>query len=211
MKDEHLILLGKTKSTLDPIFNSISSIHKGKIDCIACNVENQDEVSSSIAQINEITDNISLLINLAGVLHYGSVTKQNEDIFDNTMNVNIKLPYLLSVGLFENIKGEGGGKIINIGSTSSYSGYKNTVSYCTSKHALLGFSRALHDEWKDYGITVHCISCGSLNTGMSDQLSSQDKTTYIDASEFAKLIYDVSCYKGNMVIEEVKAIRRHVR
>lgn len=155
-------------------------------------------------------DEIRLLINVAGVFPYGPLLENKQDTFDNCIDVNLRFPYLLSVGLFENLKRNNGGKVINIGSSSAYSGFKNTVLYCASKHALLGFSRALNDEWKEYGVSVHCISSGTLNTDMASDIP-QDKSTYIDTKDFADLVYDVSQYNGNMVIEEVLAKRSEVR
>lgn len=167
-------------------------------------------VDSSIKKINGLPGAVDLLINVAGVFPYGSVTKSDESVYDNCMDVNMKLPYLLSLGLFEKIKQGEWGKIINIGSSSSYAGFNNTVIYCASKHALLGFSRALNDEWKDFGVSVHCISPGTIDTEMADVLE-QDKSTYIQTKEFAELVYDVSKYEGNMLVEEVRAVRRYIR
>ena len=84
------------------------------------------------------------------------------------------------------------------------------MAYCTSKHAILGFSRALNDEWKEYGVTVHCISPGTVDTNMVNSLQ-QDKDTYISVNEFAELVYDVSKYNGNMLINEVQANRRFIK
>ena len=102
------------------------------------------------------------------------------------------------------------GHIINIGSTAGKEVYPNGNVYCASKHALLGFSRALHDEWKEYGVTVHCISPGTIDTDMADGLT-QDKSTYITVEEFSELVYDTSRYNGNMIVEEVRAVRRILR
>ena len=209
-KGQDLILLGPRMSSLKALRESIGESHNASVNLFSCDVGNREELSSCIKEINKVTKNVSLLLNIAGIFPFGPLLEEKEDVFDECMDVNLRLPYLLSLGLFDSLKKEGGGKIINIGSSSSYSGFKNTVTYCASKHALLGFSRALHDEWKDYGVSVHCISPGSVDAGMSSELS-QDKTTYIEAQQFAELIYDVSRYSGNMVIEEVQVARRIIR
>ena len=209
-KGQDLILLGPRMSSLKALSKSIDKSHNASVNLFSCDVGNREELSSCIKEINKVTKNVSLLLNIAGIFPFGPLLEEKEDVFDECMDVNLRLPYLLSLGLFDSLKKEGGGKIINIGSSSSYSGFKNTVTYCASKHALLGFSRALHDEWKDYGVSVHCISPGSVDAGMSSELS-QDKTTYIEAQQFAELIYDVSRYSGNMVIEEVQVARRIIR
>jgi short-subunit dehydrogenase len=209
-KGKDLILLGQSMSSLKALNKSLDKSKSASVSLFCCDINDREEVASCIKEINEVSENVSLLLNIAGIFTSGPLLEEKESFFDECMDVNLRLPYLLSLGLFDSLKKKGGGKIINIGSSSAYSGFKNTVTYCTSKHALLGFSRALHDEWKDYGISVHCISPGSVNTGMSRELS-QDKTTYIEAEQFAELIYDVSRYNGNMVIEEVRAARRIIR
>ena len=209
-KGQDLILLGPKMSSLKALSKSLDKINNASVNLFCCDIREREELSSCLKEINEVSENVSLLINIAGIFPFGPLLEEKESVFDECMDVNLRLPYLLSLGLFDSLKKEGGGKIINIGSSSAYSGFKNTVTYCASKHALLGFSRALHDEWKDYGISVHCISPGSVDAGMSSELS-QDKTTYIEAEQFAELIYDVSRYNGNMVIEEVRAARRIIR
>lgn len=209
-KGHNIILLGRDKAKLCDLSNYISENHKVSINYYPCDIENEKVVSSCIEDIKKSSEKISLLINIAGVFPYGPLMQTSENTYNNCMDVNLKLPFLLSVGLFDSLKKNRGGKIINIGSSSSYAGFKNTVVYCASKHALLGFSRALHDEWKGYGITVHCISPGTIDTEMSDVLA-QDRSTYIKTEEFSELVYDVSSYNGNMIVEEVRAVRKVVR
>ena len=149
-------------------------------------------------------------INAAGVFPVVAVQNTDENIYDSCMDGNMKLPFILSRGLFKVLKNNNGGKVINIGSSSSYAGFKNTAIYCASKHAILGYSRALNDEWKEYGITVHCISPGTIDTSMANVLD-QDSSTYITTEEFAELVYDINKYNGNMLIDEIRAVRRVVR
>jgi short-subunit dehydrogenase len=205
-----LILLGRNKNELNNFSMIIRNKYKIKVDFYICDAENEDSIKNFISVMTKSKDEIRLLINVAGVFPYGPLLENKQDTFDNCIDVNLRFPYLLSVGLFENLKRNNGGKVINIGSSSAYSGFKNTVLYCASKHALLGFSRALNDEWKEYGVSVHCISSGTLNTDMASDIP-QDKSTYIDTKDFADLVYDVSQYNGNMVIEEVLAKRSEVR
>ena len=209
-KGHCIILLGRSQKKLSKLASFIAKKHKVEVHFFSCDVENRDDLNRSINSINKLNFKINLLINSAGIFPYGALIKQNEFVFDNCMDINLKLPYLLSIGLLESIKKNGGGKIINIGSSSSYAGFKNTVAYCASKHAILGFSRALNDEWKDIGVTVHCISPGTIDTNMAEPLS-QDSSTYITVEEFSQLIYDVSSYNGNMIVDEVRAVRRTIR
>ena len=53
--------------------------------------------------ISELPDDVDLLVNIAGIFPYGPVIESSLDQYDNCMNVNMKLPYLLSQGLFNKI------------------------------------------------------------------------------------------------------------
>jgi short-subunit dehydrogenase len=209
-KGNDLILIGRCDKKLAALCGSIQDKYKINVDSIVCDARNKSQVDACIKEVVKKKTCISILINIAGVFPFGAVIDTNENDFNDCIDINVKYPYLLSMGLFELLKREGGGKIINIGSSSSYSGFKNTVLYSASKHALLGLSRALHDEWKELGVTVHCISPGTIDTEMAEVLD-QDKTTYIKADEFSELIYDVGRYNGNMLVEEVRATRRIIR
>tara|TARA_B100000575_G_C23105046_1_gene637756 strand:+ start:724 stop:1416 length:693 start_codon:yes stop_codon:yes gene_type:complete len=208
-KGHDIILLGRCENKLKDLRKILSKLNQLQIKYFVCDIDDIKSVNNSISLINDTSFEIDLLINVAGVFPYGPAKEIKDEIYENCMNVNLKLPLILSTGLLSKLKASSG-KIINIGSSSSYGGFKNTALYCASKHAILGLSRALHDEWKELGVSVHCISPGTIDTEMANVLD-QDKSTYITPDEFAKLVYDVSSYKGNMLVDEVRAVRKIIR
>ncbi|MDA8630450.1 SDR family oxidoreductase [Flavobacteriaceae bacterium] len=208
-KDKNLILLGRSKKKLKMLTDSVKKRYSIEISYFVCNIADEEAIDRLLININKLPVNFEILINVAGVFPFGPINKMKNDEYDNCMNINLKLPLILSKGLYKKLA-NGGGKIINIGSSSSYAGFKNTVLYCASKHAILGLSRALNDEWKDSGVTVHCVSPGTIDTKMASVLN-QDKTTYIQPIEFAQLVYDVGSYSGNMLVDEVRANRRTIK
>ena len=56
-----------------------------------------------------------------------------------------------------------------IGSTSSYAGFRNTSVYCAVKHGLLGFVRAMNDEYVQTDTRFWLFSMGTMNTEMGRQ------------------------------------------
>ncbi len=204
------ILLDIDMDKLNDLSESIKSQYGTHSSYYFCDANNKKSIEDCINSVNTKYDKLEMLINVAGVFPYGLAMELSSELYDECMDVNLRLPFLLSTGMFEILKKNKKGKIINIGSSSAYAGFKNTAIYCASKHALLGLSRSLNDEWKEFGVTVHCVSPGTIDTNMADILE-QDKSTYIGPDEFAQLIYDVASYKGNMLVEEVRATRRVIR
>jgi len=206
----NLILLGRNEQKLKNLSKKIRSKYDIKVTFFKCDIALKKTIQTTVNKIAEINESVHCLINAAGIFPYGPIINTTEKQYDECMDINLKFTYLLSLGLFKQIQKNGGGKIINIGSSSSYSGFKNSVLYCASKHALLGFSRSLHDEWKNQGVSVHCISPGTVNTKMAKVLK-QDKSTFINTKEFADFVYDLSKYKENMLISEVQVVRRNIK
>jgi len=114
---------------------------------------------------------------------------------------------LISKYLIEGMKKKSWGRIVNITSSSAYAGFPNTVTYCASKHGLLGFSRALHSELRDFGIRVISVAPGSIKTEMGKKVPNQNFDSFIEPEQVAKAIYDLVCLDKNMVIDEVRLNR----
>ena len=94
------------------------------------------------------------------------------------------------------------GRIINIGSSSSYEGFEKTALYCSSKHALLGFSRSIYNEYKKYGIRSLIFSPGSIKSKMSKKIKNQDHRTFLDAKDVAQVILSNIKFDTQLVIPE---------
>ena len=109
------------------------------------------------------------------------------------------------------MKESGYGRIINILSSSAYSGSKDTALYCASKHALLGLTRSAFLEYRGTGIKVHSISPGSMQTPMGRTDVRQDFTSFIKVEEVSKFIEYTLSLEDSMVIDEVRLNRAIIR
>ena len=84
--------------------------------------------------------------------------------YNQTMNVNVKVPYLLMKKVMKDCK------IINVASESAIRGQSGLAEYSASKHALVGLSKSLREEGRDINIiypsrvdTNFNINKGGLN------------------------------------------------
>lgn len=161
--------------------------------------------------VNSIVGTVDILVNCAGVFPVGKLADSSIDSVDRCLAINLRSPLILCRTFGPLMVRKGWGRIVNFGSSSAYSGFRDTVAYCASKHALLGLTRALHEELKTANVRCFCVSPGSVQTEMGRKVPNQDFATFINPEEVARLIIHLISYDGNMVAEEIRLNRMEIR
>ena len=123
-----------------------------------------ENVNNLIRKIREEFTSIDILINSAGENHRKPLSESTLDEFDSCMNLNVRAPFLLCKEFSKDMVEKKWGRIVNIASSSANHGFKHAIIYCSSKHALLGMSRALYAELKGSNVRTFCVSPGSEGT-----------------------------------------------
>ncbi|MFZ1615419.1 MAG: SDR family oxidoreductase [Holophaga sp.] len=154
---------------------------------------------------------IDALINCAGVFPVSTLADTDLATYDHCFSVNVRAPFQLCRAFAPDMAQRRWGRLVNIGSSSAYAGYKDTSVYCASKHALLGFSRALHDEFKAHNVRCYCVSPGSIQTDMGRHVRGQDFSTFLDPVELATFIVELISQDGPMITEELRVNRMVIR
>ena len=98
-----------------------------------------------------------------------------------------------------------------IGSTSSYSGFAKSTTYCAIKHGLVGFIKALNDEYVDTNYRFFLFSMGTMKTNMANNISNQDPNTFLNPNDVSKKIISSLLDKSNIFEPEVLIKRRKVK
>ena len=109
---------------------------------------------------------VDILINNAGVAQSKAFEEISMEEYDMIMNTNARAPFLMCKTALPYLMKSDCGTIINIASVTAHHGYGLQSVYAASKHALLGFSKALSKEYYQKGVRVHVISPGAVFTDM---------------------------------------------
>ena len=167
--------------------------------------------AENLAQRVSCVLDIDILINSAGAFSIDNIEDVSKKKFDKYMSINVRSPYRLCRYFCSGMKERRWGKIINVGSSSSYSGFKGGSLYCMTKHALLGMSRALFEELKEYNVQVSCVSPGSMQSEMAKISTDQDFSTFLRPEDVAAQIVNVLSMENNMVCNELRLNRMIMR
>lgn len=123
---------------------------------------------------------LDILINNAGVCPAGSFDEMTMAMWDQALSINVTAAMQLTRAVLPMLRSSKAGRVINTGSIMSRFGDAGLVAYTTSKHAILGLTRALAAELGPQGITVNCVQPGAIATGMTKQMftSNPDSLSY---------------------------------
>jgi len=206
----NLFLIGKNKKKLLKLKKEI------KKDDIIVEIEsvdltNKKQINKSIKKIRKTFGKIDILINTSGIFLIKSIDKTTIEEFEESFNINVRAPFIFSKEFSKDMKKSKWGRIVNIGSSSAYNGFKNSTAYCSSKHALLGFSRALFSELKDNNVRVYSISPGSTQTEMGKLSKDQDFETFLKPKEIADYVAFVISFDKQLISEEIRLNRINIK
>lgn len=108
---------------------------------------------------------VDILVNNAATFIRQSALELTFERWREVQTVNLDAVWLLCQRIGAPMVERGNGKIINIGSLISVQGGVNRSAYTASKHAIVGITRALSNEWAGHGVQVNALLPGYFRTG----------------------------------------------
>ena len=138
----------------------------GKAIAIAADLENPEQRDGLVARAIAATGRLDILVNNAGFADYGRIEDLPLETFDRTVEHYFRVPFVLSKAAIPQMKAQGAGWIVNVGSvtalppTKPYQEYQRAggdTVYAACKAALNRFSQGLAAELLDFNIAVNVI------------------------------------------------------
>ncbi len=162
-----IVLAGRDLEALEAHAAQLNAEHPERENLVAiCDVTSEADVQALIGAAVERFGGLDILVNTAGVI--GPIETPAQDVsvddFRAVLDVNVLGTFLPCKFAIPHLIERGGGRIVNIAGTSGLRGYRNRVSYSSSKWAVRGLTRTLALELGPHDITVNTI-CPNVTHG----------------------------------------------
>lgn len=162
---------GSTKSTTELLSELVETLKttSAKAHALPLDVTDPVQVTSVVQHCLAKLGSVDILVNNAGSLAGSAdflTTTQAE--WELSYRVNVQGPMLLAQAVIPHMKTNGGGRIINIGSTGSLGAEPGFGAYTAMKHALVGLTKTLAAEFGPDGILCNTVCPGYIATDMHE-------------------------------------------
>ncbi|MCB5165719.1 SDR family NAD(P)-dependent oxidoreductase [Streptomyces bambusae] len=142
------------------------------VDGTAADVRSKEDVQALVAAAVAAFGPVSVLVNNAGRSGGGPTADLSDEVWYDVIDTNLNSVFLLTREVLKNggLAGAPGGRIINIASTAGKQGVLLGAPYSASKHAVVGFTKALGKELAPTGVTVNAVCPGYVETPMAQRV-----------------------------------------
>ena len=142
---------------------------------IQTDLSQSDKAQEIIIEAAAALGDLDILVNNAGTIKRNEAINFTVDDWDSVINVNLRSLFFYSQAFAKHlIANKQAGKIINIASMLSFQGGIRVPSYTASKSGVAGLTKALANEWAEYGINVNAIAPGYFSTNNTAALQADE-------------------------------------
>ena len=148
---------------------------------LALEVRDQQSIATMVAAAHDALGKIDILINNAGCNVRKPATDVTWDDWNLILDTNLRGPFFVAQAVARHMIPRGYGRIVNIGSVTSVSGFAGLGPYGASRGGIRQLTMSLADDWGPHGITVNCLAPGWFKT-------KQNQVMYEDPEWIAYLV-----------------------
>lgn len=171
-----VVLVGRREQALRTTLDSIQSIG-GEAFVLPYDLHNRQSLPDLSKSAIAMTGRVDIVINAAGVNHREPADKITPESWDETINLNLSVPFFLAREFVPDMQARGWGRIINIASLQTERAFTNGMAYGASKGGIGQVTRAMAESWSAGGIACNAIAPGFFPTGLTAPVFEQSELT----------------------------------
>ena len=157
-------IMARTAKNLDGVAKRAEG--SGEISVYPGDVSDENDVKRVVEDFYSNYGRIDILFNNAGILESGTVVTTSNDVWDRTIDINVKGVFLMSKYVVPIMAKHGGGSIINNSSVLGIVGMEGCMAYNASKGAVRQITRSMALDHAKENIRVNSVCPGYIKTKM---------------------------------------------
>ena len=174
-KGYDLLLIARNSYELQMVKEEFEKKYGLKVEYLVADLSEHGSVDRILAWVEQQQVDLRILVNNAGYGLVGQFEQYSFEENNKMMQVNMQALVEMCQKFYPYLVGKGQAYVLNIASSTAYQAIPNMSLYAATKVFVLNFSRGIHHEWKDKGISVTVVSPGATTTNFNDRANLQEK------------------------------------
>jgi NAD(P)-dependent dehydrogenase (short-subunit alcohol dehydrogenase family) len=196
-------LAARREAKLEEVAREVLS-RGGEPLVVPTDVSQEDQVATMVEQVLAQFGRVDVLVNNAGMGHWGPVVEFKTAEWDEVFAVNVRGTFLCCREVLPSMVRQKSGRIINISSDAGVIPFAEDSAYCAAKAAVIAFSRSLALEMLPHDVGVHVICPGYVDTPWYDgDSSAPDRGKMLNAEDIAQLALYLATLPPRVLIDQV--------
>ncbi|MBQ1509186.1 MAG: SDR family oxidoreductase [Erysipelotrichaceae bacterium] len=173
-----LVLVGRNGDTLEELKGELLKEYAIDVAVVAADLSKENGPEEVYEACHRLGISVAVLVNNAGFGDYGPFIDSDLGKQRTMIDLNCKSLVSLTYLFLQDMKENGYGRIINVGSIASFMPGPQMSVYYATKSFVLSFSMALREELKDTGISVTTLCPGPTRTGFAKQAQATEAQVF---------------------------------
>ncbi len=170
--------------------NSAAAELGGDTVAVTLDVTDRSSFAAFLDSVAAELGDVDVLINNAGIMRLGTFVDEDDATTRGQVEIN-------AIGVLNGMKEaiarmapRRQGHIVNVASTAGKGGFAGAVTYCATKHFVVGATEAARSELAGSGIELSCVMPGVVNTELSSGLQPARGLKNSEPEDVARAIVD---------------------
>ena len=177
----------KTSDPLEALMSAADPAGGGSVQFKPFDLEETAGIPALIKEIRKEFGPVYGLVNNAGLGTAGLLATMPDAVIERLVRLNTVAPIFMAKYVVRSMMTDGGGRIVNVSSIVSTTGFKALSVYGATKSSLIGFTRSLAREVGPLGINVNAVAPGFIDTAMTDGLEAGQHERIVRRSPLGRL------------------------
>ena len=158
------------------VANEVNAVHQGRAVSFVCDVSSAADVERMVGAVTQKWGGVDILVNNAAWTDRKNILDLTEQEWDKVMNVTLKSVFLCTKFVARlMVDQQRKGRIVNIASTSGYTGRPDATAYTAAKGGVLNLTRSLAIQLAPYGIRVNSVTPNRIGSPVGEDVVPENR------------------------------------
>ncbi len=170
-----VVLISRSHGSCSGAADEINEEFPNSCKAFACDVADYNAVQDVATAILQEFPQIDILVNNAGITRDTLMLRMKEEDWDLVLDTNLKSAFNMVKAFQRILMKSPAGRIINMTSVVGITGNIGQANYAASKAGMIGFTKAIAQEFASRKVTSNAIAPGFIATEMTDAIPEKIK------------------------------------